>query len=122
LVKKQERAFSLYDVEQFLKDAGADRINEKAVISLESELRDMVNEIVNEAAIYANYAGRKRLIDVSDIELASKNRRGPGKNGMMYKRSKVRRPANKLLKFKMPAPKIMLINNVPIIKTEHNFI
>ncbi len=64
------RGFSLYDMEQFLKDAGAERINEKAVVSLERELNDTVKQLVENAQVYANYAGRKRVIKRSDIALA----------------------------------------------------
>ena len=61
-------------MEQFLKDAGAERINEKAVVSLEKELNDTVKQLVEDAQVYANYAGRKRLIRRSDVALAG----GPG--------------------------------------------
>jgi histone H3/H4 len=69
----KKREFSLYDVEQFLREAGAERINEKAVISLEKEIEDTVKELVDEASMYADYAGRKSMIDSSDIELAQHN-------------------------------------------------
>ena len=69
----KKREFSLYDVEQFLREAGAERINEKAVISLEKEIEDTVKELVDEASMYASYAGRKSMIDSSDIELAQHN-------------------------------------------------
>ncbi|HUC39091.1 MAG TPA: histone-like protein [Candidatus Acidoferrum sp.] len=69
----KERYFSLYDVEQFLKEVGSERINEGAVITLEKELEDTVRELVNEAQIYANYAGRKTLVTRSDIEFVSKS-------------------------------------------------
>jgi histone H3/H4 len=65
------RAFSLYDIEEFLKEAGAERINERAVVTLERELENTVNEIVSGAQIYANYAGRTTRIEESDIELAT---------------------------------------------------
>lgn len=53
-----------------MKDAGAERINEKAVVSLEKELNDTVKQLVEDAQVYANYAGRKRLIRGSDVALA----------------------------------------------------
>ncbi|MDE1868831.1 MAG: hypothetical protein KGH60_02590 [Candidatus Micrarchaeota archaeon] len=65
----KRRGFSLYDIEEYLKEAGAERVNEKAVMSLERELQETVNELVEEAAVYADYAGRKRLIKRSDIKL-----------------------------------------------------
>ena len=65
----KKREFSLYDIEQFLREAGAERINEKAVISLEKEIEDTVKELVDEASLYAGYAGRKKLINSADVEL-----------------------------------------------------
>ena len=62
------REFSLYDIEQFLREAGAEKVNERAVISLEKELEDTVKELLAEASVYANYAGRKS-IKRSDIVL-----------------------------------------------------
>jgi len=70
------REFSLYDIEQFLREAGAERVNERAVLSLEKELEDTVKELLAEASVYANYAGRKRLIKRSDIVLLHRNRNG----------------------------------------------
>ncbi len=66
----KNRAFSLYDIEEFLREAGAERINERAIESLEQELESTVNELINDARIYANYAGRTRLITNSDINMA----------------------------------------------------
>ncbi len=66
----KRRAFSYYDVEKFLRDAGAERINEKAVVSFEEELQNTVKELVSEAEIYAKYAGRNRTITDSDIRMA----------------------------------------------------
>ena len=69
------RGFSLYDIEQFFREAGAERVNEEAVTTLERELEDMVKELVSEAQVYANYAGRKRLVRRSDLDLAKSNGR-----------------------------------------------
>lgn len=68
------REFSLYDIEQFLREAGAEKVNERAVISLEKELEDTVKELLAEASVYANYAGRKRLIKRSDIVMLHRKR------------------------------------------------
>ncbi|MEM0149277.1 MAG: hypothetical protein QXW10_00045 [Candidatus Micrarchaeaceae archaeon] len=65
----KKRGFSLYDIEEYLRDAGAERVNEKALISFEKELEDAVDEFISEAAIYANYAGRRKVIKSSDIAL-----------------------------------------------------
>jgi histone H3/H4 len=67
----KQRGFSLYDIEEFLKEAGCKRVSESAVISLEKELEDTVKELVRDAEVYANYAGRRKLIKRSDIELAT---------------------------------------------------
>ena len=66
----QKRAFSLYDIEEFLREAGAEHVNEKAVVSLEEELEDTVKELVSEAQVYANYAGRQSIsnADISMVE------------------------------------------------------
>ena len=66
----KRRNISLYDIEEVLKVAGAERVHEKAIIGFETELEEMVRELVNEAQFYANYAGRRNLITNSDIELA----------------------------------------------------
>ncbi len=84
----KKRVFSLYDIEEFLKDAGAERITERAIISLERELQDTVRVLINEAAFYANYAGRKRLINSSDVALV--NNVGAEKMGMVRKNLKSR--------------------------------
>ncbi|MGC8651684.1 MAG: hypothetical protein ACP5UH_00310 [Candidatus Micrarchaeia archaeon] len=67
----KKRGFSLYDIEEYLKEAGAERVNEKALISFEKELEETVEDIVNGASVYANHAGRRSLIKCSDIELVN---------------------------------------------------
>lgn len=62
-------AFSLYDIEEFLRDAGAEKVNERAVISFEEELENTLNDLLNEAEKYANYAGRRNLIKRGDVKL-----------------------------------------------------
>lgn len=108
-----KRVFSLYDIEQFLRDAGAERVNEKAVISLERELQDTVNELVDEASVYANYAGRKKVINASDVQLASN---GKQTRYIKYKGRIIRRRRMLNQKARMMQPKLMLINNRPVIK------
>ena len=71
MVKIRTRAFSLYDIEEFLKEAGAEKINQRAIISLDQELESTINELVDEARAYANYAGRTTLITGSDVRLAN---------------------------------------------------
>jgi histone H3/H4 len=66
------RVFSLYDVEQFLREAGAKKINEKALVSLEQELEETAARLIDEAQMYASYAGRNLLINKADVSLASR--------------------------------------------------
>jgi histone H3/H4 len=104
----------MYDIEQFLKDAGAERINEKAMISLERELQDTVNDLVDQASVYANYAGRRKLINLSDVALAKKGGR-PARYQARYGSRKQRQPGRTAKRMMVP-PKIMLVDNVPVIK------
>lgn len=83
-VRLAKRVFSLYDIEQFLKDEGAERVNENAVATLAKELEDTVKELVSEAQVYANYAGRTKVIRRSDVAFASKsNRHSAGKRAVL---------------------------------------
>jgi histone H3/H4 len=66
----KRRCFSLYDIEEYLKENGAEKVSEKAVLGFESELEETVRELLGNAQFYANYAGRKRLITNSDIVMA----------------------------------------------------
>lgn len=91
----KNRAFSLYDIEEFIKEAGAERINEKAVVSLEEELETTVKELVDEARVYANYAGRTRNINHSDIELAANGAKKTGQTHMAVKAAVKRRSARR---------------------------
>ncbi len=67
-----ERKFSLYDIEQFIREAGAERITEDAVTQMEREIGKLAEQITNKAMSYAKHAGRKKLIRTSDILLAGK--------------------------------------------------
>lgn len=69
----KRNGFSSYDIEEFLKDAGGEDINEKAVFCLKRELEELTNELIESARVYANYAGRKRVIKRSDMLLAKKS-------------------------------------------------
>ncbi len=66
----KSRGFSLYDIEQFLKEAGAEKVNERAILCLEKELHDTVNQLLEGATVCANHAGRSRVIKRSDVKLA----------------------------------------------------
>jgi histone H3/H4 len=65
-----ERAYSLYDVEQFIREAGAERVTEEAVVNLERELEKLTESIANRAIKYAAHAGRRRLVNKKDVLLA----------------------------------------------------
>ena len=67
-----ERKFSLYDIEQFIREAGAERVNEDAVIELERELEKLAEKVAIRAKRYAVHAGRTRLIRTNDIVLTDK--------------------------------------------------
>jgi histone H3/H4 len=69
----------MYDVEQFIREAGAEKVNERAVICLERELKETADHLVELAATCANHAGRTAVIKRSDVVLANgiKPRRHP---------------------------------------------
>ncbi|MFH1447360.1 MAG: histone [Candidatus Micrarchaeota archaeon] len=58
-----------WDIEQFIRQAGADRVSEGATEKLVEILEDEAKEIIYRAKIYALYAKRK-VIRPEDIELA----------------------------------------------------
>ncbi len=64
-----KKGFSYYDIEQFLREAGAEKINEKAIVSFEEELESTVKELADEAVLYAKYAGRNTLITDCDVDM-----------------------------------------------------
>jgi len=68
-----DRKFSLYDVEQFLREAGAEKVTEDAVLNLERELTKLADKVTNKAIRYAAHAGRKKLIKKEDILLTRMN-------------------------------------------------
>ncbi|VVB76902.1 DNA-binding protein HMf-1 [uncultured archaeon] len=77
-----ERAFSLYDMEEFLREAGAERVTEDAVLNLEKELEKLTESVANRALRYAAHAGRRKLINKNDVMLtrSSSNYTGLGSN------------------------------------------
>ena len=81
-----ERAFSLYDIEQFIREAGAERVTEDAVLDLERELEKLTEMLASKAIRYAEHAGRKRLINKQDILLTRK----PGYRNPVNLRAKPR--------------------------------
>ncbi len=87
-----ERKFSLYDVEQFIREAGAEKVTEDAVLDLEKELEKLAEKLTNKAIRYAEHAGRKKLIKKSDILLTGGiETLGGGEITYRYKRANYRR-------------------------------
>ena len=64
-----ERAYSLYDIEQFIREAGAERVTEDAVLDLEREMERLTEMLASKAIRYAEHAGRRRLIKKQDVLL-----------------------------------------------------
>lgn len=69
-----ERGFSLYDIEQFMREAGAERVTEDAVLNLERELEKLADKITDRALRYAEHAGRRRTIRKSDVLLTRRSK------------------------------------------------
>ncbi len=65
----EKRVFSLYEIEQFIRDAGAEKVTEDAVRDLEREIERLANTITKKAIRYAEHAGRKKLIRTADVLL-----------------------------------------------------
>ncbi|MEM0094875.1 MAG: NFYB/HAP3 family transcription factor subunit [Candidatus Micrarchaeaceae archaeon] len=64
------RQFSLYDIEHFIREAGAERVTEDAVERLEKELERLAEALTKRSITYAKHAGRNTLIKKSDVLLA----------------------------------------------------
>lgn len=56
-------------MEEFLKEAGAERVTEDAVVDLEKELVKLTESLANKAIRYAAHAGRRKLINKNDVLL-----------------------------------------------------
>ncbi len=65
----EKRVFSLYEIEQFIREAGAEKVTEDAVRDLEKEIEKLANTITKKAIRYAGHAGRRKLIRTSDVLL-----------------------------------------------------
>ncbi|MEM3791249.1 MAG: NFYB/HAP3 family transcription factor subunit [Candidatus Micrarchaeaceae archaeon] len=61
--------FSLYDIEEFIREAGAEKVTEDAVRDLERIVERMLEGLAKKAVIYAKHAGRNRRIKANDIRL-----------------------------------------------------
>lgn len=67
-----QKDFSLYEIEQFIREAGAEKVTEDAVRDLERELERLANTLTKRAITYAEHAGRRKLIRTSDVMLTRK--------------------------------------------------
>ncbi len=65
----ERRAYSLYEVERFIREAGAEKVTEDAVQDLEKELERLTELLAQKAKLYAQHAGRNKLIKKEDIAL-----------------------------------------------------
>ncbi len=83
-----ERKFSLYDIEQFIREAGAEKVTEDAVLDLERELEKLADSIANKAKRYAEHAGRRKLIRRSDILLTARESGTSYRNAPMARRAR----------------------------------
>ena len=68
-----DRLFSLYEIEQFIREAGAERVSEDAVRDLEREIERLADAIAKKSIKYAEHAGRRKLIRTSDVMLTKKS-------------------------------------------------
>ncbi len=66
------KEYSLYEIEQFIREAGAERVTEDAVRDLEREIERLTKVLTKKAITYAEHAGRRKLIRTSDILLTQK--------------------------------------------------
>jgi histone H3/H4 len=66
-------------MEDFLKEAGAERVTEDAVLNLEKELEKLTETLAKKAMVYAAHAGRTKLINKNDVLLT---RDRPGAAGL----------------------------------------
>ncbi len=68
----QNKEFSLYEIEQFIREEGAERVSEDAVRELEREIEKLADTLAKKAMTYAGHAGRKKLIRTADVMLTRK--------------------------------------------------
>ena len=71
-----ERAYSLYDIESFIREAGAEKVTEDAVRNLEKELERLTELVAKKAKAYAAHAKRSS-IRRSDVVLAKPSQSSP---------------------------------------------
>ena len=66
-----KRLIPLAAMEKIMKNAGADRVSDKAKSALKSIIEDIADEIAGSAVKLASHAGRK-TVKAGDIKLAAK--------------------------------------------------
>ncbi len=64
-----QKEFILYEIEQFIREAGAEKVTEDAVRDLEREIEKLADTLTKKAMTYAGHAGRKKLIRTADFRL-----------------------------------------------------
>jgi histone H3/H4 len=69
--KTREHVIPLAIAERILKNAGAQRVSEEAKVAFSDVLKDIAEEIGQQAAKISKHAGRKTVQD-EDIKLAAK--------------------------------------------------
>jgi histone H3/H4 len=63
-----KKSFSLYEMEQFIREAGAEKVTEDAVLRLEVEIEKLAEQMTERSRMYAQHAGRK-TIKADDVRL-----------------------------------------------------
>ncbi len=82
-------------MEQFIREAGAEKVTEDAVLDLEKELEKLAESITNKAMRYAEHAGRRKLIKKSDILLTKRSEsilKNTAATRFLYRKPKSLRP------------------------------
>lgn len=69
-----KRLIPLAAMEKVLKDAGADRVSDKAKEALKEVIEDKADELAKQAVSYAMHAGRKTVKE-EDIKLVARSQR-----------------------------------------------
>ncbi len=66
-----KRALPLASMERIMKDAGAERVSDKAKEALKEVIEEIAVDIARNAVRFASHAGRK-TVKAGDIKLAAK--------------------------------------------------
>jgi len=71
MANPSKKLLPLAAMEKILKQAGAERVSDKAKAALKDVIEEKAEEIASSAIKYAHHAGRK-TVKAGDIKLASK--------------------------------------------------